>query len=221
MRIGILGNGLMAEALGGRWAKAGHELFIGGRSPERARKLAEQLSTQSGPPPEAAEDGPLERPVRSGTLQQAADFGTALLLAVPAEAAVTTVQTLDLGHRTLIDCTNAITHPGVVLAVDAMAETINQYAGQARVVKAFNLAADSVWRRAPQPGRPLGVPICGDDQEALDQVAVLVRDLGCEPVHAGGLDRARLLEATAAFAIGVWLRGGDTRELFPPKDQAF
>jgi predicted dinucleotide-binding enzyme len=108
-----------------------------------------------------------------------------------------------------------------VLAVDAMAETISRYADQARVVKAFNLAADSVWRRAPQPGQPLGVPICGDDQEALDQVAVLVRDLGCEPVQAGGLERARLLEATAAFAIGVWVGGGDTRGLFPPKDQAF
>ncbi len=108
-----------------------------------------------------------------------------------------------------------------MLAVDAMAETISRYADQARVVKAFNLAADSVWRRAPQPGQPLGVPICGDDQEALDQVAHLVRDLGCEPVNAGGLERARLLEATAAFAIGVWVGGGDTRGLFPPKDQAF
>ncbi|ONI69313.1 NADP oxidoreductase [Kribbella sp. ALI-6-A] len=212
MRIGILGNGLMAEALGGQWAKAGHEIFVGGRSPQRARKLAEQLSRAS----RGTQPAP-----RGGTLQEAAQFGPVVLLAVPAEAAIATVQAVDLRGRTLIDCTNAITHPGVVLAVDAMAETISRYADQARVVKAFNLAADSVWRRAPQPGQRLGVPICGDDREALDQVAVLVRDLGCEPIHAGGLQRARLLEATAAFAIGVWAGGGDTRELFPPRDQAF
>ncbi len=203
MRIGILGNGLMAEALGGQWAKAGHETFVGGRSAERARRLADQLG------------------IRGGSLQEAAQHGEVVLLAVPAEAAVATVQALDLRGRTLIDCTNAITHPGVTLSVDAMAETISQYAEQARVVKAFNLAAARVWREAPLPGQPLGVPVCGDDQEALDQVAELVRDLGCEPVNAGGLERARLLEATAAFAIGVWLRGGDTRGVFPPKDQAF
>ncbi|GAA1515890.1 NADPH-dependent F420 reductase [Kribbella lupini] len=203
MRIGILGNGSMAEALGGQWAKAGHELFVGGRSVERAREVGDRLG------------------VRGGSLQDAAAFGEVVLLAVPAEAAVATVRALELGNSTLIDCTNAITHPGITLAVDAMAETISRYAGQARVVKAFNLAADSVWRRAPLSGQPLGVPICGDDQHALDQVAQLVRDLGCEPVHAGSLERARLLEATAAFAIGIWFGGGDTRGLFPPKDEAF
>src|SRR5690349_5013179 len=131
MRIGILGNGSMAEALGGPWAKAGHELFVGGRSVERARKVGDRIGA------------------RGGTLQQAAEFGEVVLLAVPAEAAVATVRALELGNSTLIDCTNAINHPGITLAVDAMAETISRYAGQARVVKAFNLAADSVWRRAP------------------------------------------------------------------------
>jgi predicted dinucleotide-binding enzyme len=48
-----------------------------------------------------------------------------------------------------------------------------------------------------------------------------VRDLGGEPVFAGGLARARLLEATAAFAIGVWVSGGDVRTLFPPMAAAF
>ncbi|RMI28767.1 NAD(P)-binding domain-containing protein, partial [Streptomyces triticirhizae] len=35
MRIGILGAGRMAEALGGHWARAGHRLMVSGR--ERAR----------------------------------------------------------------------------------------------------------------------------------------------------------------------------------------
>lgn len=65
------------------------------------------------------------------------------------------------------------------------------------------------------------MPLCGDDPGALRQVGVLVRELGCEPVPAGGLRRARLLEATAAFAIGVWFGGGDTRSLFPTLDHAF
>jgi predicted dinucleotide-binding enzyme len=49
---------------------------------------------------------------------------------------------------------------------------------------------------------------------------MLVRDLGCEPVDAGGLDRAGLPEAAAAFAIGLYLGGGDPRAVFPPVEYA-
>ncbi|MEU4295400.1 hypothetical protein AB0E63_44880 [Kribbella sp. NPDC026596] len=65
------------------------------------------------------------------------------------------------------------------------------------------------------------MPLCGDDPAALEQVGTLVRDLGCEPVAAGGVRRARLLEATAALVIGVWLSGGDVRAMFPPLEAAF
>ena len=62
-------------------------------------------------------------------------------------------------------------------------------------------------------GRPLSVPMCGD---AVDVVAPLVEDLGCRPVDAGGLDRIGLLEATAAFMIGLWFAGEDAQAVLPP-----
>ena len=40
MRIGIIGTGNMAEALGGRWAAAGHRVLFGGRCTARAEALA-------------------------------------------------------------------------------------------------------------------------------------------------------------------------------------
>jgi len=207
MRIGILGTGLMADALGGQWVKAGHDVFVGGRSPDRAATLADRIGAAHG------------------SLREATAFGEVVLLAVPAAAAVDTVSSLaqDLAARILVDCTNAVDHKDFTLANPAMAETISDHAKGAHVVKAFNLAADSVWRTAPHDfeGRALGVPICGDDPDAVARVAVLARDLGCEPVPAGGLVRARLLEATAAFAIGVWVSGGDTRTLFPTIEHAF
>jgi hypothetical protein len=43
-------------------------------------------------------------------------------------------------------------------------------------------------------------------------VRELVRDVGCEPVSGGGLDRAGLPEATAALFTGVWAgQGADVR----------
>lgn len=199
MRIGILGSGLMAEALGGQWVKAGHEVFVGGRDRAKAVELAERIGAVAG-----------------GSLLEASSYGGTTLLAVHADAVGEVLGAV--GNKvtgTLIDCTNAVTPGTFTLAVPAMAERVAELAPQARVVKAFNLAPDSVWRNAPHEFT-LGVPLCGDDPDALEQVATLVRALGCEPVQAGGLERARLLEATAAFAIGVWIAGNDTNSLFAP-----
>lgn len=203
MRIGTLGNGLMAEALAGGWVRAGHDVMIGGRSVERAGEVAERVGAVAG------------------TLAEAASYGDVVLLAVPAEAAADMARLVP-GGTTLIDCTNALDHRDFTLAEEAVAEAVSEAAGPAvSVVKAFNLAADTVWRNPP-PG--LGVPLCGDPglvAGGVELVAELVSDLGCVPVWAGGLRRARLLEATAALAIGIWIGGGDVRGMFPPLDAAF
>lgn len=89
----------------------------------------------------------------------------------------------------------------------------------ARVVKAFNLCHEDVWRMRPPvfDGRPPAVPVCGDDGEAVARVGELVRDVGCEPVSGGGLERAGLLEATAAMFIGLWVgEGADAQAIAPP-----
>ncbi|MFI9154692.1 NADPH-dependent F420 reductase [Streptomyces sp. NPDC053367] len=193
MRIGILGTGGMADALGTQWARAGHQVRAGGRT------------------------GPTG-------LREAAEFGAdAVLLAVPYEAAVPVVAGLaePLRGRTLIDCTNPVGAGFALLTSGgpSAAERIAAAAPGVRVVKAFNLCHVSVWRRTPPvfDGRPLAVPLAGDDEPALDVVRRLVRDIGCEPVHAGGLDRAGLVEATAALLIRLWVaEGADAQAIAPP-----
>ncbi|MER7134500.1 NAD(P)-binding domain-containing protein, partial [Streptosporangium saharense] len=39
MRIGIVGAGSMAEALGGGWVRAGHDVLVGGRDAGRTAAL--------------------------------------------------------------------------------------------------------------------------------------------------------------------------------------
>ncbi|MEU9895860.1 NADPH-dependent F420 reductase [Streptomyces phaeochromogenes] len=195
MRIGILGTGGMADALGTQWRRAGHEVLAGSRS---------------------------------GGLREAAEFGTdAVLLALPYAAVVDVVAGLEgvLRGRVLIDCTNPV-GPGFALLTaggPAAAEQIASAAPAAPVVKAFNLCHVDVWRLTPPvfDGRPLAVPLCGDDEAALTVVRRLVRDLGCEPLTAGGLDRAGLLEATAALLIGLWVgKGADAQAIAPPLEFA-
>jgi predicted dinucleotide-binding enzyme len=191
MRIGIFGTGGMADALGTQWARAGHDLMVSGRS---------------DPGPLAARLG-----ASTGTWRETAAFADVLLLAVPAAAiGEVLAEAGPLPGKVLVDCTN---DPGLTGAPVA-----SRIATEAHVVKAFNLAHVDVWRMTPPVfgGRPLSVPLCGDDRGALDAVSTLVRDIGAKPVPAGGLDRAALLEATAAFAIGLWFAGEDAQAILTP-----
>ncbi|MET7936247.1 NAD(P)-binding domain-containing protein [Streptomyces sp. NPDC005322] len=209
MRIGVLGTGNMAEALATQWARAGHELLIGGRARPKAESLAERIGHGA----------------RAGGLREAAEFGEVVLLAVAYEGVAATLEAAGaaggtLSGRTLIDCTNAIA-PGFTLATDGgpgVAEQVAATAVGAHVVKGFAHCADSVWRMTPPvfADGPLAVPLCGDDEGALEAVRTLVRDMGCVPLDAGGLERARHLESTVAFLLGFWVAGVEPRTALPP-----
>ncbi|AYF73526.1 NADP oxidoreductase [Nocardia yunnanensis] len=225
MRIGIIGAGDMARALGGGWAAAGHEIAVGARTTARAAAAAAAIGHGA----------------RAATVAEAARFGEATLLAVPVDALADILRTSNgdnaiasdgvdgrvhvFTDRTVIDCTNAFAPDpgGFVLSEPAVAERIATAAPGARVVKAFNLLAAEVWAGSERAfeGRALSVPLCGDDAEAVATVAALARDLKLHPVPAGGLRRARYLEAAAAFVVGLWFSGQDVRAMFPPLESAF
>jgi predicted dinucleotide-binding enzyme len=194
MRIGIFGTGGMATALSPHWANAGHELRVAGRDPARAAALG----------------------ARTGTWGEVASFADVLLLAVPADAVFEVLTAAGpLRGKVLVDCTNQPGPDGGLPPGTPVATRIAAAAPDAHVVKAFNLAPADVWRKPPAT---LAVPLCGDDPAALDVVRTLVRDVGGKPVFGGGLDRAHLLEATAAFAIGLWFAGEDAQAILVPAD---
>ncbi|MDK9499799.1 NAD(P)-binding domain-containing protein [Streptomyces katrae] len=207
MRIGVLGTGNMADALATQWVRAGHEVFVGGRDEQKAQRLAARIGGVAG----------------HGSLPAAAGFGEAVLAALPYGAGADVVRELQpvLKGKVLLDCGNPV-GPGFRLLTEggpSAALRLAAAAPGAHVVKAFNLCHESVWRMTPPvfDGQPLAVPICGDDEEALALARTLVRDTGCEPLAGGGLDRAGLLEATAALFIGLWVaEQADVRAIAPP-----
>lgn len=219
MRIGTIGAGAMAEALAGGWARAGHEVCVGARSADRAAALAARLGGSA----------------RAASLGEAARFGEVTLLAVPGESAEDALLAAgaadgSMAGRTLVDCTNAFA-PGAfaappgsfTLADDAVAERVDRVATGASVVKAFSMLAAEVWHAGGRSfeGRPLVVPLCGDDPGALATVRRLAADLGFAAVDAGGLHRARHIEAMTAFVMGLWFAGHDARAALPPLEAAF
>jgi predicted dinucleotide-binding enzyme len=217
MRIGVIGAGAMAGALGAGWARAGHEVMIGARSRQKAAELAARIGATSG------------------DLREAAGFGEATLVAVTGDAVLNALHQAgapdgSLAGRPLIDC-NMPFSPGAftdapgsfTLTTGGLAEQVARTAAGAHVVKAFNLCAAEVWGFGPRAfdGRTHAVPLCGDDPQAVATVAGLVEDLGLQPMRGGGLARAKYLEAMAVFVIGLWFAGQDPRAALPPLESAF
>lgn len=196
MRIGILGTGTLARALGAMWSRAGHELLVAGRSQDKAVRLAEELGATAATPREAVTG-------RDAVLLAVAWEGVADILR---EAG-------DLAGTPLIDPTNAVEHGvGVLLTEGSMAGRVAELAPGAHVVKAFHLFPAGQWA---QGAAPVTVAMCGDDPEALRVTGELVRDAGGVPAVVGGLERARQLEEVAGFVIGMAFAGRDPNAAIP------
>lgn len=79
-----------------------------------------------------------------------------------------------------------------------------QYFPGTRLVKAFNtLAAGMLTNGANRQGERIGVPLAGDDAEALRIASILVNDAGFEPVVVGPLARAKEFDR----GTPVWVTG--------------
>ncbi|WP_028920860.1 NADPH-dependent F420 reductase [Pseudonocardia acaciae] len=203
MRIGILGTGAVAAALGARWVAAGHEVVVAGRSPAKARALAGRIGGAALAPGEAVRDR------------------DAVLLAVPWAAVEDVLREVGgpdgaLAGTTLIDPTNAVQHAVGTLLIgpgESAAGRIAALAPGAHVVKAFHLLTPDHWTE--QADREVTVALCGDEPAALDAVSRLVRDVGAVPAVLGGLDRARQLEEVAGFVIGLAFSGFDPAAAVP------
>ena len=206
MKIGVLGAGMMTEALAAGWVSAGHDVLIGGRTPEKAADLAERIGA------------------RAGTLREAAEFGDAVLIAVRLAGVEETLRAAgapegSLAGKTVIDCGNAVDvsdFSQVTYAGGAsMAEEVARLSPGAHVIKAFNQAHAAVWRMRPPVfgDRPLAVPFAGDENGKATARA-LITDLGAEPLDAGDIRQARHLEAMAIVVIRLLFSGYDPLSVF-------
>ena len=206
MKIGFVGYGSMAEALGSRWA-GGNEVFFGGRDPAKAARLAETIG----------------RGAAHGTGAEAVAFGDVVVLATPHEAVFDAMR--DAGGpatfagKVVIDINNPVVGYGTgdfhVTNYEgkSLAEAIAAFSPGARVVKAFNMCQAKVWTMDPPvfDGRRLVTLFCGDDAAAKGVVATLIAEIGSKPVDLGELRYARLLEPAAAIVIKFLMTGHDPR----------
>jgi predicted dinucleotide-binding enzyme len=198
MKIGIIGSGNVGGALGGRWAKLGHEVIFGTRNPQGSE--VQQLAAKASGKTSVA------------ALADAAREGDVVLLSTPWPATQQIMAGLgNLSGKVLIDATNpllpdlsGLTHG----TTTSGGEQVASWARGARVVKAFNTVGANIMANPTFDGHKPLLFYCGDDAEAKQVVKKLIDELVFESVDAGPLTQARLLEPFALLWISMALVQG-------------
>lgn len=194
----ILGAGNVGRALGTGWLAAGHDVRWGVLDPADAKH-----------------DDLTKTRVQAATELRGAAI---VVLAVPYAQAVPALAGLgDTRDAIVIDCTNPLHmgSGGLELATghsDSGAETIARAVPIATVFKAFNqTGAENMDGRRRYEPTPM-MMVAGDDEARKPLVLALAADLGFEPVDAGPLSAARLLEPLALLWIELAMKRGHGRE---------
>jgi 8-hydroxy-5-deazaflavin:NADPH oxidoreductase len=181
MKIGMVGSGREGAALGTLFAKAGHPVMFSSRHPDSLKDLVSRLGPRA----------------QAGTVEQAIAFGDVVVIVVPYPA----IEQIGKTHGSALATKSLVmdvSNPIPRRDGDDVVKSVNDQGGAglvtakwlpgAHVVRAFNaIGYARLAEIAHRPGNPVGVPIAGDDQNAITVASNLIREIGFEPVLVGGL----------------------------------
>jgi 8-hydroxy-5-deazaflavin:NADPH oxidoreductase len=201
MRIGVLGTGMVGNAIGTKLVELGHDVMMGSRTPDN-EKAAEWVASMG----ERASHGTFADAAAHGELLFNCTGGTV------AVEAISTARPEDLDGKTLVDVGNRLDHssgaPAVLVSpTDSLGEQIQRAFPGARVVKALNTMNRLVM---VDPARLRGehdVFVCGNDAGAKAEVVELLQSFGWAPdriYDIGDITAARGTEAYVALWIRLW-----------------
>jgi predicted dinucleotide-binding enzyme len=181
-RIGVIGSGNIGGTIGGLWVKKGHPVFFSSRHPEELKDMIAKLGSLAN----------------AGTVEEAVTFGDVLFIAVPYGAIpqIGKDYSAKMKGKVMLDACNAVsTRDGAIadeVEQNGIGVTTQKYFPGVRIVRAFNTMSYMVFAREANRLDPkLVIPIAGDDPQAVQIAAALVRDAGFDPVTVGTLADAR------------------------------
>jgi 8-hydroxy-5-deazaflavin:NADPH oxidoreductase len=174
MKIGFIGAGAIAQAVGHQLVKVGHDVMISNsRGPGTLTPIAGSLG------------------LTAGTVEQAADHEV-VFLAVPWSKVPGALQAAgDITDRILVDTTNPLEAPTFTkadLGERTSSEVVADLAPNAQVIKAFNhMTPESYSEGALASGGRKLLFHSSDHPNAHTVVAALIESLDYTPINLGTL----------------------------------
>jgi len=181
-RIGVIGSGHVGGTIGGLWIKKGHPVTFSSRHPEELKSMVAELGSLA----------------HAGPVEEAIAFGDVLFIAVPYGAIpqIGKDYSAAMKGKVMLDACNAVSARDGAIADEVeqngIGVTSQKYFPGVRIVRAFNTMSYMIFaREAHRPDPKLAIPIAGDDPQAMEVAAGLVREAGFDPVVIGKLADAR------------------------------
>jgi hypothetical protein len=200
-RIAIVGSGNVGGNLGVRLSQSGYAVRFGVKGDKDVAALLDRCGGKAS----------------SSSVAEAAAWGDVIFLAVPAAAAVDAARSLgDASGKVLVDCTNPLRwSEGPVWdppPEGSVAQAIAAVAPGARVVKAFNTFGAEIHLDPGLGGSKADVYMAADDAGAKETLAAIAARAGFEPIDAGPLRNASVLENLAMLWIHLAMVGDNGRQ---------
>jgi 8-hydroxy-5-deazaflavin:NADPH oxidoreductase len=205
MKVGILGSGDVARALGTGFVACGHQVLLGTRHPDQP-KIVEWVRSSSGKGSAAS-------------FSDAARQGEMVVLAVMGVAGPDAIRSAGIDHftgKTVVDVTNPLVFrenapPALAIGHTTSAgEEVQKLLPKAHVVKAFNIVGNAHFFKPNFPGGPPDMYICGNDAGAKKQVEKTLHEFGWPSViDIGGIEGARELETLCVLWVKTALKLGN------------
>ena len=203
MKIGILGAGNIGATAARLFIAAGHEVAVSNsRGPESLKDLARELGSRA----------------QALTIDDAARFGEAVLLAVPWRAPEALPHPDLLRGKIVIDAMNPYRPDGGFydLGGSTSSEEVLKRIPGARLVKAFNTIyyvhlAGRGRKDLPNDERHT-IYVAGDDTEAKQVVAKLIEEIGFAAIDTGSLREGGRMQQPDSPIYNQTYNGREARE---------
>lgn len=205
--IAVIGTGNVGGALGPRFSELGHDIIYGSRQPQRGDVQALVARTEGNAtamlPAEAA---------------AAADIVVMATKWPDAEVALRSLG--NLSGKIILDPNNAVRINAAGMREMAVqtstAQMIQNWAPNARVVKAFNTLGAPTMADPSSAGGPVTIPIAGNDADAKAVIASLVTGIGFEVIDMGDISAAHVIEGMLIIRGNAGTMGSPFNYYFRP-----
>lgn len=201
MKIGVLGTGMVGEALATKFAALGHEVRMGARDPKNEKAAAWASSAGAR--------------ASHGAFAEAAAFGEIVFNCTSGAGSLDALKSAgasNLRGKVLVDVANPLDFsrgmpPSLFTSSnDSLGERIQAAFPDARVVKALNTVNASVM---VEPKRVPGVSdlfVCGNDAAAKAEVTRILKEWLGWPVvvDLGDITAARATEGYLLLWLRLW-----------------
>jgi len=201
MRIGIIGSGNIGGTVARLLAAAGHEVFLAhAGGPDSLREQVEAIGDRARP----------------ATVEQAAEFGQVVLLAIPWRSRGD-LPADRLRGKVVVDAMNPYRPDFTLydLGGSTSSEEVAKTLPDARLVKAFNTLYSRDLASRGDPDLPIdervALFVAGDDGRAKAEVAELIDDIGFAPIDTGSLREGGRLQQAGGPLYTRLMTGGEAR----------